>query len=168
MQGILIPVKYNPSQNPVDAMDPREADIKENMKFARDKGAVYWDMNILTRVKERVSFPTCCYFYNSEEALVTHRADVINAYSLDELKNLEDERKFIPEWRIHCFEGKWSGKNSWLSREHPEWMGKKHEPSKIWVKIANFVELNPPLKINELEKWDGSKLRGVRGAYIQC
>lgn len=175
--GILIPFKYNESTNPEDAMDPREADIDENIRHAERFGAVYWDLNILTNMKNRLFLPTCCYFYDARPnsrtyKKVTHKAEIVEIYTLQELKQLlnenPDEWKCIPEWRYQCIEGQWTNKNSWVAKEHPKWIGSDHESSIVWIKLTNFEELNPPLEINAFRKWDGKKLKGVRGAYIKC
>lgn len=181
--GILIPFKYNES-NPEDAIDPREADIEENIRHAERFGAVYWDLNILTglcnedaRRKRDMTLPTCCYFYNGNSnsrtyQKVTHKAEIIEVYCLEELKRLlendPNEWDYIPNWRYQCIKGKWDEENDWVLKAHPEWIGANHKPSKVWIKLTNFEELNPPLKINDFRRLDGSELRGVRGAYILC
>jgi len=179
--GIIIPVKYYPVRDPKGGMDPREADINENARFAKEKGAVYWDINILkglcseeARNRMGITFPTCCYFYNAENKTlpvgerITHKAELLAAYSREELSNRKEEHKFIPEWRIQCFEGRWSDKNSWVKTERPDLLGKEHRQSAVWIKLRNFIELIPSKKVEEFKKLDDNKLEGLRGAYIQC
>ena len=102
--GIIIPVKYYPVIVPSGGMDPREADIEENKRFAEREGAVYWDLNILKglcnrefRKKKGITFPTCCYFYNAERdelpagSRVTHRAKLLASYSYRDFK--EEKRR---------------------------------------------------------------------------
>jgi len=178
--GILIPFRFKQSNNPEDAMDPREADIGENIKYAYRFEAVYWDLNVLTGICKKeikkqkgITFPTCCYFYDARSdsptyKKVAYKAKLVEAYCLGELKKMPDEQKFIPNWRSQCINGKWTAKNDWVVKAHPEWIEEHHKPSKLWIKLTNFEELNPPLEINDFRKWDGSQLKGVRGAYIKC
>lgn len=175
--GILIPFKFNQSHTPENAMDPREADIDENIKHAERFKAVYWDLNVLTNMKKRLTLQTCCYFYDARPnsktyQKVTHKAKIIEIHSLQELRELlqnnPNEWRYIPEWRDQCIKGKWTENNTWVVKAHPEWIGADHEPSKVWIKLTNFKELNPPLEISDFRKLDGSQLRGVRGAYIKC
>lgn len=179
--GIMIPVKYHRVVDPSGGMDPREGNIGENARFAAKRASVYWDLNILTdlrdeeaRNKRGITFPTCCYFYDADRtslpvgARVTYKAKLLAACSLEDLKNKKEEHEFIPEWRTQCFEGRWSRRNSWVERERPDLEGRAHQPSIVWIKIKDFDELSPPLKVNDFRKWDGSNLEGVRGAYIKC
>jgi hypothetical protein len=179
--GIIIPVKHYSVKDPMGGMDPREADISKNAQFAEEKGAVYWDINILeglcneeARKRMGITFPTCCYFYNAENKMfpvgerITHKAELLTAYSHEELENRKEEHKFIPEWRMQCFEGRWSEKNSWVKTTRPDLLGKSHKKSTVWIKLRNFIELIPPKKVGEFHKLDGSFLIGLRGAYIQC
>ena len=149
--GIIIPVKYYPVIDPSGGMDPREADIGENARFAERKWAVYWDLNILTGLRDKearnrrgITFPTCCYFYDADRtslpvrARVTYKAKLLAAYSLEDLKNKKEEHEFIPEWRTQCLEGLWSRRNSWVERERSDLEGEDHQPSIVWIKIKDF------------------------------
>jgi len=174
--GIIIPVKYYRVRDPRGGQDPRESDIDENAKFAKINGFVYWDLNILeglcnpeSRNRIGIEFPTCCYFYNSQVHEVTHKAELVDAYRLNELKARVEERKFVPEWRMQCLEGQWSKeKNSWVKNERPDLDGRIHEAREVWIKLRNFEKLSQPKKISDFTKKDGSKLEGRRGAYIMC
>ena len=182
--GILIPLRYRESNDSKSAMDPREADINENIRYAERFGAVYWDINILrglckesVRIERGITLPTCCFFYDANPnsrtyQKVTHKAEIIGVYCLEELKrrleNNPDEWKFIPKWRYQCIKGEWTNENDWVVIVHPEWIGKYHKPSQVWIKLINFEELNPPLEIRVFRKWNGRQLKGVRGAYIKC
>jgi|Deesub1362B_J571_1020462.scaffolds.fasta_scaffold23607_2 hypothetical protein len=178
--GIIIPVVYKPSDDPLNAMHPIEADLKAHHEYYRKVGAVYWDMNVLqglssedVRREKNVRFPTCCYFYDSNPdsetyKKVIYRAEIFEAYKLEEFKDLlekkPDEWSFIPSWRMQCIKGRWDIP----PKEHPEWVKEKHYPSDLWIKLKNFEELNPPQDKSRFRKWDGGRLRGVRGAYIIC
>ena len=182
--GILIPFGLVRSINPNDAMDPREADIEKHIEHVERFGAVYWDINVLTglckenvRREKGVTLPTCCFFYDANPnsktyQKVTHKAEIIEVYCLEELEQLlendPNEWDYIPNWRYQCIKGKWYEENDWVVKAHPEWIGAYHKPSKVWIKLTSFEKLNPPLEINDFRKWDGSELRGVRGAYILC
>ncbi len=147
-----------------------------NVQFAQKFGAVYWDLNILRGLCKKLTFPTCCYFYDarpnsSTYGTVIYKAEITRAYCVDDVVNLRNnpnQRRFIPEWRDQCIEGRWTNRNTWVVRNHPNWIGQYHRPSKVWIRLENFVKLNPPKIINDFRKCDGSILRGWRGAYILC
>ena len=178
--GIIIPVRYELSESPSTWMHPLEADLIAHIEHAQEFGAVYWDINILqglcredVRMEKNVNLPTCCYFYDSNQESknyreVTYKAEIIESYCLDELRDLldrePDEGRFIPQWRKQCLTGNWYD----TPEEHPDWAGEEHKPSKLWIKLRNLRELNPPLTIDNFRKWNGELLRGVRGAYVQC
>jgi hypothetical protein len=192
---ILIPVKHYPplvveGLEVVNGTDPREVDIERNAQFAREKGAVYWDLNILTLLPNEearssigMTFPTCCYIYDADYkpppeaepgAKVTYKAELLAACWREDLLKNEEEKKLVPDWRSQCLKGKWLEENEWVSTERPDLIGKKHTPSLVWIKLRKFIGLRPPKKVglygskSDLRKWDGSELKGVRGAYIQC
>lgn len=175
---VLIPAKFIETNNPYDGMDPREADIEKHVEHVKRFGAVYWDMLILTGLCKGgiLTPPTYCFFYDANPKSKTYRkvaykAKIIEAYCLEELreiiKNDPKERNYIPNWRYQCINGKWSEENDWVVKAHPEWIGKAHKLSKVWIKLTNFEELNPPLEIKDFRRWNGSALK-VQEVRMSC
>ncbi len=173
--GVIIPVFYVGSNNPLHAQDPREADVQLNAKFAEEHGFVYWDVNIPWIENLKKYIPTCIYFYEGSligdgfnvvpgPRMVRWRAEVVDILTGDQLRNDPNEIKYVPEWRYQCLHGRWPSNQYTRARG---FIGKSHNPSKYWLKLTNFEPIDPrPLEY--FLKPNGQQFKSKRGGYILC
>jgi len=132
-------------------MPREEADVKENLKFLREHGAVYWDTS--SKRKELIG-PFEGYIYNTLPiGKVKWKCQIKCVINRDRLLKMTDEHKFIPDFRMQCLKGCFGD-------------GREHHPSQTWIKISKFEELRNPLHYEDFNKLDGTPVKNVRGGFV--
>ncbi|KAF5423400.1 MAG: hypothetical protein C5S45_00975 [Candidatus Methanocomedens sp.] len=128
-----------------------EADVKENLKFLREHGAVYWDSS--AKRKELMG-PFEGYIYITLPiGKVKWKCRIEFVIYRDRLLKMSDEYIFIPDFRMQCLNGYFGD-------------GREHDPSLTWIKISKFEELRNPLELQDFKKLDGTPVKNVRGGFV--
>ena len=147
-QAILWPVNRRLSG---PDMPPEEANIELHRKFANSKGAVYWDVS---RRINRIKGPIDGYLYiTAPVRMVLYKCEVTHVISREELKAIKQEWQFIPEWRSQCFMGRFKN-------------GRKHKPSKTWIKMTKIKKLTEPLELNKFRKRNGTPIKNTHSGFV--
>lgn len=136
--------------NPQAVNVPQEADPERHRDIANRLGAVYWDS--MPKRRELPSLNGYIYINGA----IRYKCKVLHVISREKLRSLRDERRYVPEFRSQCLEGRWPN-------------GSDHPPSNTWIKISNVERLQDSLMIGSINKWTGDPLQRVQGGivYIQ-
>lgn len=127
-----------------------EADVEENLRFLRKKGAVYWDS---AAKRKELKGPFDGYIYTTVSGNVEWKCKVDWVISRNRLEEMKKEQQFIPPFRQQCFDGYFSD-------------GEEHNPSPTWIKISKIERLRTPRKIGDFEKRTGAPVKKVRGGFV--
>lgn len=129
-------------------MPAEEADPERHREIADSKGAVYWDS---AKKASELQGPLNGYIYIN--GAIRYRCRVAHVIHRETLLGVENEHAYVPEFRRQCLFGRFQN-------------GREHEPSKTWIKILRMEELDNPINIANVRKWNGEQLRKVRGGIV--
>lgn len=136
-------IVWNARYDPKYDMDWEEGIIEENMKSFEEFGALFWDH------KWKRGFPYDGPFTGyirdcMTSGWLTHRVTVEKVYRItsdNENPIPSHEKRYIPDYRKPCYEGRRSS-------------GEPHERSQVWFKITDLRPLSKPVSMKELIRWN--------------
>jgi len=129
-------------------MPAEEADPERHRMIANSRGAVYWDS---AKKATELQGPLNGYIYVNRA--IRYRCRVAHVVHRETLLGMRNEQTYVPEFRRQCLLGRFQN-------------GREHEPSITWIKILRIEELDCPIKIENVRKWNGEPLKKVRGGII--
>lgn len=137
--------------NPRAVADSREADPEVHRQMLRKQRAVYRDS--MPRRDEIVD-PLNGYVYL--DGAVRYRCRVERMINRGSLLRMRDEHQYVPSFRRQCLFGEYEN-------------GTPHRPSETWIKLRKIEPLSTALRIGDLLRMNGQRLRAVVGGvvYIQ-